>query len=600
MQYQDCFDNIYVSEDFKNRMVIMMEKMNGYIDKPVLTKKHTRIPLRRKVLLIAIAAILLALSACTAYAIYWSSIQRAKEYMDSPQEIDNHQEMAGKHADAIIAGMTFYGAINGKAEVDGVALALKSASYWLNGDPPELHLAFNATDAKANGIERLYDFDFALTVNGKSYPAYAKADGTARALPIIAQADAMAEGAEYEMWFRMDDGQAVTDGTPMTLAGELYAYDENNQRGDSLGSFSLDFTYTVPHAQIAAERERLIAEALNGLDADAQAQAETLSGLPDETTPLGVTQDEYTFTDALVTAEGFVLGQTIMTYGADSAKLYMDGYRCYGETISSIFTPDTTRPRQDVAWEVAYYGTREEVKRYPWYAPVEELPETVLIALLRDAETKQRRKAGLNGYEEDMLTYTWGAVELLLRVNPHTGEITLPKDDAERTAWKKEVERLSMDGRNEPSYCLLDDSQRIGDISLKLERLGFNPELRELYISYQIDGLYCPPESSSLVPRIFLDGIELESWYKGGPYTASLAEEWVESNGALAKINDWKSNTSGHSILVAPQSLPSSFSMRFVWDVYDRDAAYNRVFIGTFDITFQVNKSDIQIGEAVL
>jgi hypothetical protein len=46
-----------------------------------------------------------------------------------------------------------------------------------------------------------------------------------------------------------------------------------------------------------------------------------------------------------------------------------------------------------------------------------------------------------------------------------------------------------------------------------------------------------------------------------------------------------------------PQYLPDTFEIRLVWDVYDRDEEYNRVFIGTFDITTTVHKADIVPGE---
>jgi hypothetical protein len=44
------------------------------------------------------------------------------------------------------------------------------------------------------------------------------------------------------------------------------------------------------------------------------------------------------------------------------------------------------------------------------------------------------------------IDYAWNAVDFLFRINPRTGEITLPKDDTERDAWREETLRLAEDG----------------------------------------------------------------------------------------------------------------------------------------------------------
>ena len=160
-----------------------------------------------------------------------------------------------------------------------------------------------------------------------------------------------------------------------------------------------------------------------------------------------------------------------------------------------------------------------------------------MIAVIRDAGTDQHTRADVNGYYEgDVITYTWKAVELLLRVNPRTGEITLPKDDAERMAWREETERLASDGRNEESYCRLDSSETIGDVSLTLTRLGIAPLSHKLYVSYIIGGLYCPPEVHSSLPRVYLDGAELQTDYAAWHYTAEAAKIWVESYRGVGHI----------------------------------------------------------------
>jgi len=595
-RYEAGFARVQATPEFQKRL---LNRLNDELLSPAPTKPVPIMTRQRKALLILIAAVLFLLSACAAYAVYWSSTQQAKEYAQSDQAVDDRQALAEQQADATIAGMTFFSPLSGSAEVDGITFQPVGVCYYPNENPPEMHLSFNSKDSKTGDVSRLTDFDFVLTVGGKDYPAYAKADGTIRALPAIAMADSSGPGADLEMWFRIDD-QAIVSGMPMKLSGTLYQWDENGQRGENLGSFSFDFVYEVPTEEIEAERARLVEKIYAGLIADAKTQSEVLTQMPDEMTKLDISQDEYTFRDAQATKDGFLLGYTWVSYGANGAEFYMDGYQCYTEPISRVFTPDITRPRQDTAWEVAYFGTYETVTCYPWYAPIEELPETVLIAVLRDAGTEQRTRADVNGYYEgEKITYTWNAVELLLRVNPRTGEITLPKDDAERKAWREETEKLAADGRNEDSYCLLDSSESIGDVSITLTRLGITPLTHKLYVSYNINGLYCPPEVHYSIPRIFLDGVELQTDHEAGHYTAEAAKTWVESYGTFKPLKNWSSSSPGYNIPALIPYLPDSFTMQFIWDVYDRDKDYNRVFIGTFDITFQVNKSDIKIGEAV-
>lgn len=597
-QYEVGFSRVYATQEFKNRLILRLDNECNTLAARQ-RRSATGITKQRKALLILIAATLLLLSACAAYAVYWSSTQQAKEYEKSEVAVDDRRAMAEKLADATIAGLTFFSPLSGSAEVDGITFEPVGVCYYPNENPPEVHLTFNSEDSKIGDISRMTDFDYVLTVGGKDYSAYAKADGTIRALPAIAMADSSGLGAELEMWFRVDD-QTIVPGMQMKLTGTLYNWNENGQRGEKLGSFSFDFIYEIPTEEIEAERARLVEKTYAELNADAEARSAALSQLPNEMTELNIRQDDYTFTDAQATKDGFLLGQTRVTYGADGAEFYMDGYRCYTEPISSIFTPDIARPRQDVAWEIAYYGTYETVTCYPWYAPLEELPETVLIAVLRDAGTDQHTRADVNGYYEgDVINYTWNAVELLLRVNPRTGEITLPKDDAEREAWRAETERLASDGRNEESYFRLDNSETINDVSLTITQLGIAPLSHQLYVSYSIDGLYCPPEAHSSLPRIFLDGVELQADYTAWNYTAEAAQIWVESYGTFEPLKNWDSSSPGYIVPVLIPYFPDSCTMRFVWDVYDRDTDYNRVFVGTFDITFQIDKSKFKNGYAI-
>ena len=505
-RYEAAFAGVHATPEFKDRLYARIDQECRTLANTPKTPKPM-FSSKRKALLICIAAVLLLFSACAAYAVYWSSTQRAKEYTQSEQATDDRLALATRMADESIAGTTFFSSIEGTAEVDGLSFALVGVCFYPNERPPEVHLAFNASDTKTNDNSRLVDFDYVLTVGGKEYPAYAKADGTVRALPAIAMADTTMLGAEYETWFRIDD-QAIVSGMPMTLSCTLYDWAEDGQRGISLGSFSLDFVYTVPTEQIALERERLIEQNLAYLDAQAKNQSEALANLPDEMTQLNITQEDYTFTDAQVSKDGLLLGVTRVTDGSEAAVFYMDGYRLEAEPVSHIFTPDTARPRQDAAWEVEYFGTLETITRYPWYVPVDELPETVLIAVLRDAGTAQRTRADVNGYYEgETIDYAWNAVNFLFRINPRTGEITLPKDDTERDAWREETLRLAEDGRNNDHIAALTGSQTVNGVTMSLFQLYVKPNSGSVYIDCMVDGMYYPGELMMDIMHLTINGV---------------------------------------------------------------------------------------------
>ena len=596
-RYEAGFARVQATPEFQKRL---LNRLNDELLSPAPAKSGSIMTRQRKALLILIAAVLLLLSACAAYAVYWSSTQQAKEYVKSEQAVDDRRALAEQYADATIAGLTFYSPLCGSAEVDGITFQPVGVCYYPNEKPPEVHLTFNSEDSKTGDISRLTDFEYVLTVGGKDYPAYAKADGTIRALPAIAMADSSGLGADLEMWFRIDD-QAIVSGMPMKLSGMLYQWDENGQRAENLGSFSFDFVYELPTEKIEAERARLVEKIYAGLIEDAKTRSAALSQLPNEMTELNIKQDDYTFTDAQATKDGFLLGQTRVTYGADATDFYMDGYHLEAEPISEIYTPDESRPRQDVGWEVDYYGAYDTITCYPWYAPLEELPETVLIAVLRDAGTKQRTKADINGYYEgEKITYTWDAIELLLRVNPRTGEITLPKDDAERKAWREETLRFAEDGRNVDYLATLSGSQTCNGVTMSFTHIRVTPNRGTLDIECDVDGMYDPRQLAYCLMHLTINGVEqdtsdaeaLMSQYK---FSEENANVWVESYGGWQIHNNWIAGQV-FGLRVPRSTWRNDFTIRLQMDIYDREENWDLVFIGSFDMSATVKKDDIISG----
>ncbi len=595
-QYQNSFNGIHASAGFKSRMIDMMQEMNerSVVRSPQRTANRG-MSVKRKALLIAIAAVLLVLSACAAYAIYWSSTQRAKEYSQSEQAVDDRRALAERSADEIIAGSTFYCPVEGSAAMDGLTLSLCSIAYE-TFDQSEIHVCFDADDAKTGDHSRLSDVDYVLTIDGQDYPAYAKADGSDRALPAVARAGEKAS-AEYEIWFRLAGREIDTD-TAMTLSGKLYQYDEAGNRGNALGEFSLDFVYEEPTEQIEAERERLIAESLEALDEEAKKNMEVLSEQPDETTQLNITQGAFTLQDVAATEDGLLMG-TVSQYGYcndDGVNthytLYMDGYEVSGEMLSAIWDEHTEYERIRVDFD--YPTTLTSLNRIDWYASVDDLPETVLVALLYDGATSEQTIADPNNPGQDLhYTKTWQDVEILFKIDPRTGEVTLPKDDAERGAWRAETERLASDGRNASFLLnLVDDGQTQNGVTVRLYDMIAMSPARMVTVEWLIDGLSYPWEAESSDIKLYIDGElqeEKPSETEAYQFSQEKAEKRVAQNGGWQTYNNWFED---FTMDMRASDLPDTFTLRVTFDLYDRNESWERVFIGTFDITTTANKSD--------
>lgn len=599
-RYETGFSRVCASQEMKARLYARLNDERQLLAaEPYEPRVH--IGKKRKALLILIAAVLLLLSACAAYAVYWSSTQRIKEYSQSEQATDDRLAQSEQMADQAIEGTTYYSPMTDMTELDGISFAWKGASYWGNDSPPEMHLAFDATDAKTGDDSRLSDIDYVLSVGGKTYPAYVKADGTTRALPAIAEADDMAHGAEYEIWFRIDD-QIITDGMSMKLTCTLYRWDASGQRGESLGDFSLDFVYRVPTEQIEADRQRMIDEYYAGLCAEQRETDAALNEQPDEAVALNIQQGVFTLHDVTVTQKGVLLGTTGQfgwyDTGVNTYYLqYLDGYDLVGEQLGvqyELYTEGGKNCMRD------YPGKITQVKLLPWYADIADLPETVLVSILADGKTDVFGVG--DGVEHTSKTEQ---IQIAFRVNPRTGEVILPKDDAERESWCQETLRLAADGRNENCYAPLNAEQTHNGVTVRLTRVGFQPKTGALYVSYDLIGANWESDLADLMSaRIFIDDKELERW-EPADYAPSTSERelermrtYIDAYGSLDGQKLQHSGAGGGFLFHPyPAYLPESFELRFLWDFYDWTAEGERVFVGTYDITSQVYKKDIVPGE---
>ena len=204
-QYQNTFDAIHASESLKRRMVSLMLEQN--VPRACRTEQQTRrstIPAKRKALLIAIAAILLLFSACAAYAIYWSSTQRAihdaTENIEKPA--DTVLQEAESYAEGVVKASSLTAPLSGSATVGDVTIQLVSVEVFQELEGGEYVFFFSARSEKTGFItwfdptwmeddraaqERLKQYgsfceigidarDFVLSIDGQAFSPYAKPD----------------------------------------------------------------------------------------------------------------------------------------------------------------------------------------------------------------------------------------------------------------------------------------------------------------------------------------------------------------------------------------------------------------------------------------
>ena len=108
------------------------------------------------------------------------------------------------------------------------------------------------------------------------------------------------------------------------------------------------------------------------------------------------------------------------------------------------------------------------------------------------------------------------------------------------------------------------------------------------------NGIYYFPELASSPPVVYIDGVlqTTKESSEDAPFSQEEAEAWVERNGGWEPRNNCPGDA---TILLDKRAffLPETFTLRVVWDVYDRNENWERIHVGTFDFTKIVSKSDI-------
>jgi len=631
--YQHAFNQIHASEDFKRRMVALMQTRNSPRAARAPQEAGARlIPAKRKALLIAIAAILLLLSACAAYAVYWSSTQRAMQNVAQNMEktAEAVLQEAEAYADGVIKSSSLTAPLEGSATIGDVTIQMNAVEVLQEPEGGEYVFYFSALSDKIGFItsfapnwltedrqaqERLGQYDsfceigmdardFVLTIDGQHYPVYTKPDYEGVPEPASGWNEPGGDIPGTSSLLIRHNPVPITQDSQMNLSGTLYFCDAKGQRTGTIGSFSVDFAYRYPADQVAAIRQKSIDAYTKSQEASNAARLESLGNLPTEATPVGLTQDSTTIDDVTVLQDSLLLGFTsdrgwkpadgtpYEYRNAGHELYYINGYQIEPEVMDMTWSEEkVTEPD-----EYGEYTSRivSSILKIPYYRAAQDIPEELTVYITREMQF-------FSITEQKMVddNSRW-PLELVFRVNRATGVVTLPKDDAEKASWIAEQTALAADGRNDARDYKIHRELTIGNMTVLLERLLYYPARRVFLLYAFIPVIDCEVMPWEIDPVVTLNGAVLaepqnDTYLRAldpstpKPFQTNI-EEWVDTYGLDANRFSWYDFT-----FAAPDrmiDMPDSFTLDFTWDVYDLGADANRKFIGTFAFQVPLHKND--------
>ena len=632
-QYKSAFSTIHATAGFQRRMIEMMQQHN----EPRITRaprkaQKNSIPAKRKALLIVIAAALLLLSACAAYAVYWSSAQRAKDNATAKIEISDEalQQEAEAYADGMVKASSLTAQLTGSATIGDITIQMNAVEvfqyedgaeyvfyYSVNSDTIGFITSFdqNALLDDSDAQERLNSFgtfceigidarDFVLIINGQAFQPYAPPDYEGVRQP--------ASG-----WGKQDDGSEwtsslmirqnpvpITQDSQMNLSGTLYSCDATGTRTGTIGSFSIDFAYQYPEEQAQTIWQETVDNYKAWYKALNEARLERLDDLPTEATPVGLTQDSTTIDDITILEDSLLLGftsdrgwkpadGTAFNYNDAGHELYyIDGYQIEPEIMDKAWSEEKLSEPDE--YGEFYSRIVSSILKIPYYRATQDMPEELTVYITREMQY-------FSVTEQKMLddNSRW-PLELVFRVNRITGAVTLPKDDAEKASWIAEQTTLASDGRNDARDYVIHQEQTIGDMTVLLERLLYYPARRTFVLYAFIPVIDCEVMPWEIDPVVSIDGVPLDAPHRDTydqtidpstpkPFETDI-EEWVDTYGLDANRFCWYDFT-----FAVPENMidmPDSFTLDFTWDVYDLGADATRKFIGTFAFQVPLQKND--------
>lgn len=603
------YDSIAASEQFKSRMV---ELLQAEVRETPTRRRSEGFVIKKRTLAILIAAAVLVLAIGTAAAVGISTAGKMKEDNEARIEMteDARYQEARKEAIRRMNSVVweYPVPIDETAVLDDVTLSLKTVTV---DDTNELGLSFAAVSDKTGMIvtfdptfldgdlhtQRILDaYDTFCAVGEDAVDFRLEIGGTAYA-PYVWDGDPIAAGYDENDAFSMHfmNLPKIENGTEMTLSGTLYRYDKQGGRIGEIGAFSIPFVYDFTDEMREAEIDRLTKKIMEETEKSDAMQQAVLSPLPNESTPLEETVAFTTFHDVSADEDGILLGFTNNWTGeysgeGSSAFQYfcLDGYLVNEERIAYEWTEG--------------FHTETTLLRLPFYATRKHMNDTVTVACVELSGRYTKAPEGEGWIEPE----EYNEEVFVFRYDLNTGEVTFPKDDAERDAWYTPIASNKAEAiRGVISHSQYDviDVEGVSDeqngVPVSIRRIAFGQD-GSLSICYSAKNLACEVAIWETYPKeILINGEKAER-------TVNRDWNWVEepfhlSDEQIADIIDSYSMEKTRHVtyelsLKAPARLdmydgPITIEIKD-WDVYDLNKQGERELVGTYSFTFTVDPAD--------
>ena len=590
------YDDIEASDVFKQRMVRTLQS-EARTEEPVRIASGLR--MKRRTFIAVIAAAALAIG--TAVAVGVSTVGRMKENNEARIEMpeDERYREAREYAIQRISDIAWEKPVtlNETAAVGDLKIVLQKATY----DDHELELVMKASSEKtallltldaaylqsdlpSQEIARTHDSfclfgtdacNFRLTIDGRDYAAYAWDD------PPIAAGNG--DGDTYVMSFR--ELPEIENGTAMTLSGTLYYSDRQGNCTGQIGSFSIPFVYEFTDEMREAEIDRMAREIMTYWERRDQNEQQTLSELPEEASRIDQTAGITTFLDVTSDDEGLLLGLVNHYQAASATRRYfvMNGYYLADDLVSSVQSN----------------GSKDETQlvRLPYYADIDFVPDTVTVACVTDVA-----EMNLSGDWYEKTSYE--ETTFVFRYNRRTGEVTLPKDEAEKAEWYQPImpvyDSVSLDPMEDYyDMCSVEGvSMEQNGVTVSIEKLGFT-RYGTMLICYRAEPLACEEIIEEHFPaKICINGVQkTRKCWNGNTELPHRTDEQIRD---FMDSHKWKKSRWHCGIWEtdSPMRLdmydgPITVEVKD-WELYDLNEQGERTYVGTYSFTFTVDPANFR------
>ena len=578
------------------------ERMEQVLEALPVDEKHTVcVPKKRGIILLA-AAIAALLAVGTAVAVSMSTREQLNEVVEQRIEQSDDEryqkarELAISRIDA--DGYPHVIPLEGTAELDGVTLKLVSIEvcgyeanlrYTLESDTVGFVPALSDPDFREDReIQKtVAAFDtlcaygedacgFVLNVEGVDYHAY-HGDSVA--------ASGMDHDGVCTVRF-LNFPWKLENGTHLTFSGTLYRCDTEGTRLSEIGSFSIPFVYNYTAELREAEIDGMAREYMKYADQRDAAVHDTLSGLPENATRIDAVAGKTTYLDVSADEEGVLLGleqRFTETGWIDYTYFCMNGYDVAEEELANEIAPDKQ--------------SATKLLRLPYYADRQYIGDVVTIGCVRSINKliPLEPEGWMNSDEYEDTVFVF-------RYNLLTGEVTLPKDDAERDAWFTPHTFPMDNGDQVYSFKGRYDVWDVEDVSdtqngttVRIGRVAFTPD-GELCIVYRAENLACEVIAWETLPKaVTIDGVEVKARRFLEEDGFRLADDRIAEilNTYDMSKTRWITDCWNMKLPKRRDMYDGPITIEIKdWDLYDLNKQGEREYVGTFSFTFTIPVDD--------